>query len=501
MAGERIRSIVVVGGGTAGWMSAAALAKVLGRDYAEIVLVESDAIGTVGVGEATIPQIGTFNRLLGLDENDFVRRTKGTFKLGIEFVGWGKPDTRYFHPFGKYGIDMEGVSFHAFWERLSAEPEFSDVASFSLMALAARNRKFMRPIDAGNSPLSSIAYAFHFDAGLYARYLRRISEGLGVRRIEGKIVDVLRDPESGHIASVQLENGSQVAGDLFIDCSGFRGLLIGEALGVPYVDWSAHLPCNRALAVPCTSIDDLTPFTRSTARKAGWQWRIPLQHRIGNGHVYCSEFISDDEAAHILMSNLDGEPMAEPRLIKFTTGNRQRFWEGNCIAVGLASGFMEPLESTSIWMVQNGIARLLSNFPDRRFADATRDRYNRLMAEETEYIRDFLVLHYCLNERTDSAFWEYCRNMELPERLAEKIRVFQATGRCFRENEELFNDTSWFAVMLGQGLEFDRFDPVAELLSLEETRGRLAHIQKAIANSADYMPSHRQFIAENCAAA
>src|SRR5690606_5647418 len=301
-------------------------------------------------------------------------------------------------------------------------------------------------------------------------------------------------------ASVQLENGSQVAGDLFIDCSGFRGLLIGEALGVPYVDWSAHLPCNRALAVPCTSIDDLTPFTRSTARKAGWQWRIPLQHRIGNGHVYCSEFISDDEAAHILMSNLDGEPMAEPRLIKFTTGNRQRFWEGNCVAVGLASGFMEPLESTSIWMVQAGIARLLSNFPDRRFADATRDRYNRLMAEETEYIRDFLVLHYCLNERTDSAFWEYCRNMELPERLAEKIRVFQATGRCFRENEELFNDTSWFAVMLGQGLEFDRFDPVAELLSLEETRGRLAHIQKAIANSADYMPSHRQFIAENCAA-
>lgn len=501
MAGERIRSIVVVGGGTAGWMSAAALARVLGRDYAEIILIESEEIGTVGVGEATIPQINIFNRLLGLDENDFVRRTKATFKLGIEFVGWGRPGHRYFHPFGKYGIDMEGVSFHAFWERLCAEPEFADIAAFSLTALAARERKFMRPIDAGHSPLSNIAYAFHFDAGLYARYLREIAEGLGVRRIEGKIVDVVRDGESGHIASVRLASGSEVAGDLFIDCSGFRGLLIGGTLGVPYVDWSSHLPCNRALAVPCASIDDLTPFTRSTAHDAGWQWRIPLQHRIGNGHVYCSEFISDDEAAHVLMSNLDGEAMAEPRMVKFTTGHRQRFWEGNCVAVGLSSGFMEPLESTSIWMVQNGIARLLANFPDLTFADATRDRYNRLMLEESEYIRDFLVLHYYLNRGRDSPFWEYCRNMELPERLAEKIRVFEATGRCFRENDELFNDTSWFAVMVGQGLEFGRYDPVAELLSLEETRHRLAEIKRVIANSVDYMPAHRQFIADNCAAA
>jgi tryptophan halogenase len=500
MGAGKIDSIVIVGGGTAGWMSAAALARVLGRDYADIVLIESDEIGIVGVGEATIPQIGIFNRLLGLDENDFIRKTQATFKLGIEFVGWGGPGQRYFHPFGKYGIDMEGVSFHAFWERLSSEPEFGDAEEFSLMALAARERKFMRAIDAGHSPLSGIAYAFHFDAGLYARFLREIAEGLGVRRIEGKIVDVERDGESGHIRSVRLENQSEIAGDLFVDCSGFHGLLIGRTLGVPYVDWSSHLPCNRALAVPCASVEDLTPFTRSTARKAGWQWRIPLQHRTGNGHVYCSEFISDDEAAHVLLSNLDGEALAEPRMVKFTTGHRDRFWEGNCVAIGLSSGFMEPLESTSIWMIQNGIARLLSNFPDRSFAVADRERYNRLMLEESQYIRDFLILHYWLNARDDSPFWEYCRNMELPDRLAEKIRVFRTSGRCFRENDELFNDTSWFAVMLGQGLKFDRFDPVAELLSLQETRARLTQIRTAIANSVDYMPSHRQFISENCAA-
>jgi tryptophan halogenase len=366
--------------------------------------------------------------------------------------------------------------------------------------MAARHRKFMRPIDAGNSPLSGIAYAFHFDAGLYARYLRELAEGLGVRRIEGKIVEVLRNSESGHIDAVRLENGSEIGGELFVDCSGFHGLLIGRTLGVPYVDWSSHLPCNRALAVPCASVDELTPFTRSTARKAGWQWRIPLQHRIGNGHVYCSEFISDDEAAHILLSNLDGEALAEPRMVKFTTGHRERFWEGNCVSIGLSSGFMEPLESTSIWMIQNGIARLLSNFPDLEFAAADRERYNRLMVEESRYIRDFLMLHYSLTTRDDSPFWDYCRNMELPERLAEKIRIFRNSGRCFRENEELFNDTSWFAVMLGQGLDFRRFDPVAELLSLDETRTRLTQIKRAVANSVDYMPGHRQFIAEHCAA-
>ena len=496
----RIRRIVIVGGGTAGWMSAAAMARVLGRDYAQITLVESDDIGIVGVGEATIPQMGMFNRLLGIDENDFIRRTKATFKLGIEFVDWGGIGRRYFHPFGKYGIDMEGVSFHAFWQRLSSDPQYTNIDDFSLMATAAKQRKFMRPFDAGQSPLSGIAYAFHFDAGLYARYLREIAEGFGTIRREGRITKVARNSESGHIESVQLENGDIIEGDLFIDCSGFHSLLIGKTLGVPYVDWSSHLPCDRALAVPCASVDDLTPFTRSTARKAGWQWRIPLQHRIGNGHVYCSEFMSDDEAAHVLLSNLDGEALADPRPVKFTTGHRAKFWEGNCVAIGLASGFMEPLESTSIWMIQNGIARLLANFPDLSFAAADRDRYNRLLVEECHYIRDFLVLHYKLTTRDDSPFWDYCRNMPVSDRLAEKISIFRNSGRCFRENDELFNDTSWFAVMVGQGLAFDRFDPVAELLSVAETRKRLDEIGSAVAASANYMPGHRQFIEDNCAA-
>ena len=499
---ERIRSIVIVGGGTAGWMTAAAMARILGPDYATITLVESDAIGTVGVGEATIPQIGTFNRLLGIDENDFVRRTKGSFKLGIEFVDWGGLGRRYFHPFGKYGIDMEGVSFHAYWQRLAQEPQFANVDAFSLMASAARANRFMPPIDAGNSPLSGIAYAYHFDAGLYALYLRELAEKMGVKRIEGRIVDVERDGESGHIAAVALESGERVAGELFIDCSGFGGLLIGKTLGVPYIDWSAQLPCNRAVAVPCASVPGgLTPFTRSTARKAGWQWRIPLQHRTGNGMVYCSDYMSDDEAAATLLANLDGEALADPRFIRFTTGHRARFWEGNCVSIGLSAGFMEPLESTSIWMIQTGIARLLSNFPDTTFAEVERARYNRLMIEESELIRDFLILHYCVTDRTDSPFWDYCRTMPLPERLAEKIRVFESSGRCFREHEELFNDTSWFAVMVGQGLRWGRHDPVAELLSLAETRDRLAHIAGAVAKSVDYMPDHAEYIRQNCAAA
>lgn len=498
---SRIRNIVIVGGGTAGWMTAAAFARVLGPEYARITLVESDEIGIVGVGEATIPQIGIFLRLLGIDEDEFVRRTKATFKLGIEFVDWGGPGQRYFHPFGKYGIDMEGVSFHAYWQRLRDEAEFADIDEFNLMALAARHRKFMRPIDAGkNSPLSGIAYAFHFDAGLFAAFLREKAEAMGVIRHEGRITEVLRDGDSGHIAAVRMADGSEVAGELFIDCSGLRGMLIGDTLGVPYIDWSAHLPCNRALAVPCASVEDLTPFTRSTARKAGWQWRIPLQHRIGNGHVYCSDFISDDEAAHILLSNLDGEALAEPRMVKFTTGHRQSFWDGNCVAIGLSSGFMEPLESTSIWMIQNGIARLLANFPDRTFDAASRDRYNRLLTEESTFIRDFLVLHYKATVRDDSPFWNYCRTMPVSDRLAEKIRIFEATGRCFRENDELFNDTSWFAVMLGQGLLFRRHDPVADLLTVEETRRRLSEIRRAVAKSCEYMPDHRAFIAEHCAA-
>ncbi len=497
---NRIKRIVIVGGGTAGWMTAAALGKVLGREYADITLVESDAIGTVGVGEATIPQIGTYNRMLGLDEDEFVRRTKGTFKLGIEFVNWGRLGHRYMHPFGKYGLNMQGLSFHAFWQRMHQLGDPHSLDDYSLNALAAYDNKFMRPIDAGRSPLSEIAYAFHFDAGLYALYLREQAESHGVVRREGRITQVHQDGVSGFVTAVELEDGSEVCGELFIDCSGFRGLLIAQTLGIDFVDWSHWLPCNRAVVAPCESVDAMTPYTRSTAHGAGWQWRIPLQHRIGNGHVYSADHMSEDEATAILLDNLDGEPLSEPRGLRFTTGHRQRYWEKNVVAIGLSSGFMEPLESTSIWMIQTGISRLLSNFPDRSFAAVDRERYNRVLIEETEYIRDFLILHYHATERDDTPFWAYCRNMDIPPRLQEKLDVYNHTGRTFREGEELFNDTSWFAVLTGQCGKPRIYDPVAEMMSVEETRERLRQIRETIRSSADYMPGHRAFIAEHCAA-
>jgi tryptophan 7-halogenase len=497
---DRIKKIVIVGGGTAGWMTAAALGKVLGQDYASITLVESDAIGTVGVGEATIPQINVFNRLIGIDENDFVRRTKGSFKLGIQFVDWARIGHSYFHPFGRYGLDMHGVSFHAYWLRLYQQGLVPWIDEYCIQAKAAEMGKFMRPFDAGNSPLSEIAYAFHFDAGLYALFLRDHAEKSGVVRQEGKIVQIHRDGESGFIQSVELEDGTIIHGELFIDCSGFHGLLIEGALGAGYEDWSNWLPCNRALAVPCESVEEITPYTRSTAREAGWQWRIPLQHRTGNGYVYCNDYISDDEASAKLLANLDGKALADPRPIKFTTGRRRKYWDKNVVAIGLASGFMEPLESTSIWMIQSGIAHLLANFPDRNFADVDRDRYNRVLGTITEETRDFLILHYKATERNDTPFWDYCRNMAIPEKLAEKMQVFMNSGRVFRENEELFTETSWFAVMIGQGMQPRSFDPVAQLLSLEETQSRLDQIRDAMTNSVDYMPRHNDFIRENCAA-
>ncbi len=500
MSDQRIRRIVIVGGGTAGWMAAATFARLLGSGFCQIVLVESDAIGTVGVGEATIPQMGTFNRMLGIDENEFLRETQGSFKLGIEFVDWTRLGHRYFHPFGSYGINMNGISFHAFWLRLHAAGEAPAIEPWSLQAVASAQGKFMRAIDAGNSPLSDIPYAFHFDAGLYARYLRRYAEARGAVRHEGRVERVDLRPADGFVDAVVLDDGRRIDGDLFVDCSGFRGLLIDGALGSQFTDWSHWLPCDRAVVVPCTGTEATAPFTRSTARRAGWQWRIPLQHRIGNGHVFSSGHMSDDEATAILLDNLDGEPLAEPRLLSFRTGHRERMWVKNCVAIGLSSGFLEPLESTSIWLIQSGLSRLMAMFPDRNFAQAEIDRYNRILATEYAEIRDFLILHYHATERDDSPFWRYCRTMPIPERLAEKMRVFRANGRTFRENEELFNDTSWFAVMNGQGMRPHGFDPIAETMTLEETRARLIHIRDAIQASADYMPTHREFIRTHCAA-
>ncbi|MBU1346435.1 MAG: tryptophan 7-halogenase [Alphaproteobacteria bacterium] len=497
---NRIRRIAIVGGGTAGWMTAAALAKILGPQYAEITLIESEEIGTVGVGEATIPQLRTFNTMLGLDEDEFIRRTQGTFKLGIQFRDWGRIGDTYFHPFGPFGVDMEGVSFHAFWLRLNQSGDPAPITDYSLQAKAADGGKFMRPIDAGRSPLSKIAYAFHFDAGLYAKYLREYSEAKGVVRMEGKIVDVTLRAADGFVESVTLEDGREVEADLFVDCSGFRGLLIEGALKTGYEDWSNWLPCDRAVAVPCEKVGDPVPYTRSTARPGGWQWRIPLQHRTGNGYVFSSRFIDDAAATEDLLGQLDGKALAEPRTLRFVTGRRRKAWNKNVVALGLASGFIEPLESTSIHMVQSGIANLLALFPTKDFQLAETDRYNRVVAYEAERIRDFIVLHYNATQRDDSDLWRHVRSMPLPDSLLEKYEIFRSRGRVFRENEELFNDTSWFAVMIGQNIRPAAYDPVADVLTIEETRRRLIQTAEAIRNSADYMPLHAAFISEHCAA-
>jgi len=491
--------VVVVGGGTAGWMAAAALSTVIGAlPGLKIELVESDAIGTVGVGEATIPQIVLFNQLLGIDEAEFVRATNATYKLGIEFRDWTRIGHRYIHPFGFYGIDMLGVEFHHHWLKGQALGDATPLDAYSLGAVAALAEKFDRPrLDQPNSPLSRIAYAFQFDASLYARFLRGIAERQGVVRTEGRIVDVAQNGESGHVEALVLESGARIEGDLFLDCSGFRGLLIEQTLGAGFEDWSAWLPCDRALAVPCESSADRQPLTRSTARPYGWQWRIPLQHRTGNGYVYSSAHVSDDEAAATLLANLDGTPLGDPRPLRFKAGHRKKAWVKNVVALGLAGGFLEPLESTSIHLVQSGLARLLTLFPTRRFDAAEIDRYNALTEREYVDIRDFIVLHYKATERDDTDFWNYCRTLAPPEGLAEKLEMFRRNGRVFREHNELFTETSWLSVMVGQGIEAGGYHPAADILPDEETLRRLAHIREVVAQTAALMPTQEAFLRAN----
>jgi tryptophan halogenase len=497
---ELLRTIVIVGGGTAGWMCAAALSNVLRGRYA-IRLVESDEIGIVGVGEATIPMIQHFNRVVGLDENEFLRATQGTFKLGIEFVDWGRLGERYMHGFGRIGQDLWTVNFEQYWLRLFQAGKAADLAEYSITRMACASNKFMRPPqDVRNSPLNDIAYAFHFDASLYSKYLRTLSEARGVERIEGRIAEVTLGGPDGHVDAVVLSDGRRIDGELFIDCSGFRGLLIEQALHTGYEDWSHWLPCDRALAVPCASAPTLLPYTRATARSAGWQWRIPLQHRIGNGHVYCSKFISDDEAAATLMANLDGEALAEPRPLRFTTGMRKLGWNRNVVAMGLASGFMEPLESTSIHLIQTAIARLLAFFPDRGFAPADVDEFNRQTRFEYESIRDFLILHYHQTQRDDTPFWRHCRAMEIPATLRRKMDLFRSRGRIVRENNELFSEVGWIQVMHGQGLRAEGHHPLAGLIDEKETVDYLESVRQTIRQCVEVMPGHAEFVARNCAA-
>lgn len=500
MTPKPVRNIVIVGGGTAGWMTAAALSKVLGHAYS-IRLVESDEIGIIGVGEATIPHIAEFNRALEINEDEFLRATQGTFKLGIEFVNWGRVGDRYIHGFGRLGQPTDALPFHHFWLRMAQLGRAAPLEAYSINTAAPRQAKFMRARqDMPGSPVADIANAFHFDASLYARFLRAFAEKLGVQRTEGKIAQVQQREPDGFIAAVVLDSGERIAGDFFIDCSGMRGLLIEQTLHAGFDDWSHWLPCDRALAVPCESAGPLLPLTRSTAHSAGWQWRIPLQHRTGNGHIYCSNFMGQDEATAILMKNLDGIPLAAPRPLKFVTGRRKQFWNRNCLAVGLSSGFLEPLESTSIHLIHTAISRLINFFPHSGFDAIDIAEYNALTHWEYERIRDFLVLHYKLTVRDDSDFWNYCRTMSIPDTLQRKMDLFRSNGRVFRDGLELFAETSWLQVMVGQGIMPRAYHPFAELRSETEVLAYLGNVEQVIAKCVNAMPTQTEFIAKNCAA-
>jgi tryptophan 7-halogenase len=496
---RNIRSILIVGGGSAGWMTAAALSNAL-KENCVITLIESQEIGTVGVGEATIPAIRTFNQSLGLDEREFVRETMGSFKLGIEFVDWAKIGHRYFHPFGPHGRAFDYLPLHQYWLKLRAEGEPHCIDDYSMAWHLAKNGKFNLPTDDQRSVLSTFDYAFHFDAGLYAQYLRRYAEARGVARIEGKIGDVSLNAQSGFVESVTMEDGRTVAADLFIDCSGFRGLLIEGALKTGYEDWSHWLPCDRAVAMPCENVGPPTPYTRSTAREAGWQWRIPLQHRIGNGYVYCSNFMEDGKAADLLSQRLDGKALGDPRPLRFTTGRRKLNWNKNVVAVGLSSGFMEPLESTSIHMIQANISKLIALFPDRDFDPATIDEFNRISTNETERIRDFLILHYKLTQRDDSELWRYCAHMSIPDTLQWKIDHFRRYGRLVALEMDLFAPPSWLAVHVGQFNMPERTDPLIDYRGLD-AREWMGKLRAAMEAAAQQQPTHQQFIDKHCKAA
>ena len=500
MTDRKLKRVLIVGGGTAGWMAASVLLRT-GAQRFEIELVESDDIGTVGVGEATIPSIVEFNQLLGIDEDEFVRQTQATFKLGIQFRNWGALGDEYIHGFGQLGRDTSLVEFYQYWLKMHQAGLAGRMDDYSINLAACAHNKFERASDADpGSPRADIRHAFHFDAGLFAQFLRRNCERHGVKRTEGKIASVQTHPETGFVSSVTLDNGQAHTADLFIDCSGFRGLLIEQTLHTGYDDWSHWLPCDSAWAVPCASVAPLTPYTRSTAHAAGWQWRIPLQHRTGNGHVYCSHFISHDEAAAVLLKNLDGKALADPRPVRFVTGRRKKFWNKNVVAIGLASGFIEPLESTSIHLIQKGIARLVNLFPDLDFDPADVDEYNRQTTLEFEQVRDFIVLHYHATQRDDSAFWRHCRTMEIPEGLRLRIELFRSRGRVFRTSDELFGETAWMQVMFGQGLHPRAYHPMVDSTPQPAVAAMLDNVKAVVRQVVQAMPTHEAFIAAHCKA-
>ncbi|WNC71539.1 tryptophan 7-halogenase [Thalassotalea psychrophila] len=490
MQDKRIKKVVIAGGGTAGWMAAAALSKLLGKNL-DITLVESDEIATVGVGEATIPTLQYFHKLLNINEAEFLKETHGTFKLGIKFENWRAKNEDYLHAFGVTGQDCWAAGFQHFWLKGRQQGIASDFGDYCLEQVSAVSEKF------AHLPNNGLNYAYHIDATRYGQYLRKMSEAHGVTRVEGKIEQVKQNHETGFIESLSLANGKVVEGDLFIDCTGQRALLIEGALHTGFEDWSHWLPCDSAIAVQTKSVAEAIPYTRSIAHDFGWQWRIPLQHRVGNGMVYCSKFVSDEQAKAVLEENLVGEKITEPRVIKYRTGTRRKHWNKNCVAVGLSSGFLEPLESTSIHLIQQSIVRLMRMFPHTGIKQTDIDEFNLQTKFDTETTRDFIILHYCQHNRSDTEFWRHCRNMPIPERLSHRIELFKETGRVFRKNNELFDD-SWMQVMIGQGLIPESYHPIVDNMSDDELIRFLDHIKSNIKGTVSQLPNHQAFIKQYC---
>ena len=499
MLDNKIKKIIILGGGSAGWMTAAALGKISKATNLNIQLIESADIGTIGVGEATLTALRQFNSLLGIDENEFIKATKGTFKLGIKFVNWGKVGSEYHHAFGQSGTRIGEAKFYQYWLKLNVLGKAEKYDNYTLNALAAEQKRFMRAFDAGNSPLSGLDHGFHIDASLYAQYLRTLAENWGVVRTEGKVEQVTQH-DNGFIKSLILADGSEHHADFFIDCSGFRALLIGETLKTEFEDWSHWLPCDRAITVATKKVEEPWPYTQSTAHSAGWQWRIPLQHRVGNGHVYSSKYMSDEQAKKILLENVEGELLSEPTLIKFKAGYRKQSWHKNCLAIGLSSGFIEPLESTSLHFVQSAIEQLFKFFPTLAFEQEDINEYNQQTNYKIESVRNLLITHYHVTSRDDSDFWRYCRTMAVPPEVSQKINQFSYNGRIIRFNDNMYENTSWFQIMNGQGLTPKTYDPLVDLLPEAVIERQMNNVLDVVKKSADYMPTHQAFIEENCLA-
>ncbi len=493
-----VKNIVIVGGGTSGWMTATGLAHFLKNKHIHITLIESSEIEPIGVGEATLPAIRDFNAAIGIDEIDFIRKTQATFKLGIKFENWRKKGESFFHPFSSYGSQLNGVDFHHYVNKLNAMGHQYSLSDFSISAQLAKAGRFAQPNSNPSSSLADYHYAFHFDASLYAKYLRNIALNQGVTCHNHKVTSVSTDNNSGHIQSLTLDNNSVITGDLFIDCTGFKGLLIEETLKTGYEDWSKYLLCNSAAVVQSDAIQSPPPYTLSKARSCGWQWAIPLQGRTGNGYVYSNNHMSDDEAIHSLKSTINGGPLNEARILNFTTGRRKKYWNKNCIALGLAGGLIEPLESTNISMVQTGLFRLLHFFPHNGFNEADINEANRLSQKESELIRDFIILHYHASQRDDSAFWRDVTNTQIPVKLAHKIQIFKRRGHIIMHEGESFQTASWLSLYNGFNVQPELHDMRADAVNVDQLVHSLDQMKASIQQAASAAIPHHKFIHKHC---